>query len=73
MKRLGIWATAWGCQLKTLGEDTAAASSTILVHTVNGILSHMPAIVVSEANTLRCKASLDSAGGAAFLSFKMSI
>ena len=31
---LGIFATAWGCQLKTLGEDTAAAYSTFVVLTV---------------------------------------
>jgi hypothetical protein len=35
-------------------------------------LSHVPAIVVSEAN-LRCKANQDSVGGAALLSFKMRI
>ena len=31
---LGIFATAWGCQLKTLGEDTAAAYSKFVVLTV---------------------------------------
>jgi len=36
-------------------------------------LSHVPAIVVSEANTVRCKANQDSVGGAALLSFKMRI
>ena len=78
-QHLGIFATAWGCQLKTLGEDRAAAYSTFFVHTVVYsinqcvLLSRMPAIVVSEADTVRCKASQDTVGGAAFLSFKLHI